>query len=104
MEQNALSEQQAQALDLEKFNREDETKRYIAELQAETSRIQKENNDRGVENDSDDFARFEAELGVKKQALSNDMDKHNDIMDRKDKEIDIKRKQANKPAISNKKQ
>ena len=103
MEQAALTEQQAQALDLEKFNREDETKRYIAELQAETSRIQKENNDRGVEDDSDDFSRFEAELGVKKQALSNDMDKHNDIMNRKDKEIEIKRKQANKPLVNNKK-
>ena len=96
MEQQALEKQQEQSLDLEKFNREDETKRYIAELQAETSRILKENGDEGLEND-DDFKKFEAELGIKKEKLSNDMKMHNDIMLRKDREIDIKRKQANKP-------
>ena len=96
MEQAALTEQQTQALDLEKFNREDETKRYIAELNAETSRIQKESGDDGTEND-DDFKKFEAELGIKKESLSNDMKKHNDAMLRKDKEIEIKNKQANKP-------
>lgn len=98
MEQQAIQMQQAQNLDLEKFNREDETKRYIAELNAETARIQKENNDRGVENDDDDFGKFEAELGIKKQALSNDMIKHGDNMMRKDKEIAIKGNQANKPS------
>jgi hypothetical protein len=95
MEQAALTEQQAQALDLEKFNREDETKRYIAELNAETSRIQKESGNDGTEND-DDFKKFEAELGVKKESLSNDMKKHNDSMVRKDKEIAIKSMQAKK--------
>lgn len=96
MEQQAQTEQQAQALDLEKFNREDETKRYIAELQADTARINKENSDRGVDNDESDFAKFEAELGVKKDSLANDMIKHNDIMSRKDMEIGIKNKVANR--------
>ena len=96
MEQEAQTEQQAQALDLEKFNRTDETQRYIAELQADTARINKENSDRGVDNDDNDFAKFEAELGVKKESLSNDMIKHNDSMSRKDMEIKIKNKVANK--------
>jgi environmental stress-induced protein Ves len=96
MEQQAQTEQQAQALDLEKFNRTDETQRYIAELQADTARINKENSDRGVDNDDNDFAKFEAELGVKKESLSNDMIKHNDSMSRKDMEIKIKNKVANK--------
>ena len=100
MQQAAIEKQQEQSLDLEKFNREDETKRYIAELQAETQRIQKENNDRGVENDNADFAKFEAELGLKKEQLSNDMKKHNDNMMRKDKEIAIKNKQVNKQISS----
>ena len=98
MEQQAIQMQQAQNLDLEKFNREDETKRYIAELNAETARIQKENHDRGVDDDHDDFGKFEAELGIKKESLSNDMIKHNDNMSRKDREIDIKNKVANKPS------
>ena len=99
IEQQAIQEQQAQALDLEKFNREDETKRYIAELQAETSRIQKEQGDSGIEND-DDFKKFEAELGIKKEQLSNDMKKHNDNIAIKEKEISIKKAQANKKPSS----
>lgn len=99
MEQEAIQKQQEQNLDLQKFNREDETKRYIAELQAETSRIQKEFGDAGVEND-DDFKKFEAELGIKRQSLENDMTKHNDQMSRKDKEIAIKNKVANKKQVS----
>ena len=102
MKQQALSEQQAQSLDLEKFNRTDETNRYIAELQADTARINKENSDRGVDNDESDFAKFEAELGIKKDSLTNDMIKHNDIMSRKDMEIGIKNKVANKNIISKK--
>lgn len=97
MQQAAIERQQEQNLNLQKFNREDETKRYIAELNAETQRINSENNDKGVEND-DDFKKFEAELGIKKEALSNDMKKHDDNMSRKDKEIAIKNKVANKPA------
>jgi len=99
MEQEAIQKQQEQNLDLEKFNKEDETKRYIAELNAETSRIQKESGDEGVEND-EDFKKFESELGLKREALANDMKKHNDNMARKDKEIAIKKKQANKTNTS----
>ncbi len=99
MEQAKMDKQVEQNLELEKFNREDETKRYIAELQAETQRIQKSLNDKGLEGD-DDFRRFENELGIKRQAQDNDMKKHNDLMKRKDKEIEIKRKQANKPSSS----
>lgn len=98
MEQAAIEKQQEQNLDLEKFNREDETKRYIAELQAETARLNKENSERGVDTDEEDFRKFEQELGIKKEQLSNDMKKHNDNMSRKDKEIAIKEKQANRPA------
>jgi len=100
LEEDKRREEEVIRVDLEKFNREDETKRYIAELNAETSRIQKENNERGVDNDDNDFAKFEAELGIKQNAQSNDMKKHNDIMSRKDKEIEIKRKQANKTSMS----
>jgi hypothetical protein len=96
-EQAAIEKQQEQNLDLQKFNKEDETKRYIAEMQEETKRLQMKNADRGVETDDDDFAKFEQELGVKKQALSNDMTKHRDNMSRKDAEIAIKNKQANRP-------
>lgn len=101
LEADKLKEEEAVRVDLEKFNREDETKRYIAELNAETSRIQKDQGDAGVEND-DDFVKFEAELGIKKEALSNDMTKHNDNMSRKDKEIAIKNKVANKPIAASK--
>jgi len=101
-EQAALTAQQEQAIDLEKFNREDETKRYIAELNSETQRINKDFNDDGVEND-EDFGKFEAELGLKNKALDQDMTKHKDNMSRKDKEISIKNKIANKPDSSGKK-
>lgn len=96
-EAQALKDQQEANLDLQKFNREDETKRYIAELNAETQRLNKENADRGIEDDRADFEKFEKELGVKERALDNDMKKHNDNMKRKDREISIKQKQANKP-------
>lgn len=97
----AEKEQLEQTIDIEKFNKEDETKRYIAELKAETDRIKKENAEKGLESiDADDheMEKFEAELGIKKQGLSQDMTKHKDIMSRKDKEIAIKKKAANKPA------
>ena len=99
MEQAQMDKQVEQNLDIQKFNKEDDTKRYIAELQAETQRIQKDFNDKGLEGD-DDFRRFENELGIKRQAQENDMTKHKDLMKRKDKEIEIKRKQANKPSSS----
>ena len=86
-------------VDLEKFNRTDETTRYIAELKAETDRLKLDNDERGIisaKQDNDDLAKFEAELGIKKEGLENDMKKHNDLMSRKDKEITIKEKQVNK--------
>lgn len=98
-------EQIEQKIDLDKFNREDETKRYIAELKEETNRLNQENKDKGIEapdTDDKDFEKFEAELGIKKNAQSNDMKKHNDVMSRKDKEIAIKNKVANKPAPTSK--
>ena len=97
LQQQALEKQQEQEFEAAKFQREDETKRYIAELQAETQRLQKKTGYESIEKE-EDFKKFEAELGIKKEQLSNDMKKHNDIMARKDKEIDIKRKQANKSA------
>lgn len=102
-EQAAIEKQQEQALDLEKFNREDETKRYIAELNAETARIKEVNSQRGVEGDDKDFAKFEAELGLKKEQLSNDMKKHNDNLNIKKEEVSIKKKAANKPVSSSNK-
>lgn len=109
-DQNKMMQQQQAAIEAKEqrdevrsayeFDKEDETKRYIAELKAETDRINKENADKGVEVDDndDDYEKFKAELGIKEKGLSNDMKKHNDQMARKDKEIAIKQKQANKPA------
>lgn len=100
MEQMAIQEQQRANLDLEKFNRTDETTRYIAELKAETERLNMEQSERGVisaQEDSDDFVKFEAELGLKKENISNDMKKHDDLMSRRDKEIGIKQQVANRP-------
>ena len=101
LEETKRLDEENKRIDLEKFNRTDETKRYIAELNAETARIQKEQGDTGLEND-DDFERFEEELGIKKQALSNDMLKHNDNMSMKDKELEIKRSQAAKASQTKK--
>ena len=108
--QAQLAQQEAQfkeqeARDAYEFDREDETKRYIAELQAETQRIQKENADKGIEapEDDADYEKFKAELGIKEKGLNNDMQKHRDVMARKDKEIAIKQKQANKPAATSSK-
>ena len=103
MEQLALQEQQRANLDLQKFNRTDETQRYIAELKAETDRLKMENEARGVDidDDSNELLKFEAELGIKQESLSNDMQKHNDLMSRKDEEISIKNRVANqKPSSS----
>tara|TARA_R110002012_G_scaffold59232_1_gene154652 strand:- start:45 stop:2435 length:2391 start_codon:yes stop_codon:yes gene_type:complete len=76
------------------FAREDDTKRYIAELAAETARIQKDNGKEGGVENEDDYRKFEAELGIKNRSLDQDMVKHKDQMSRKDKEIEVKRKQA----------
>ena len=83
-----------------KFEKEDETKRYIAELKAETDRLKMLNDDNGVEdidNDDEGVDKLEKELGIKNRALDQDMAKHNDVMSRKDQELSIKRTQANKP-------
>ena len=91
-------------IDLEKFNRTDETTRYIAELKAETDRLKMDNEERGIisaQQDNDDLMKFEAELGLKKEGMQNDMAKHKDLMSRKDKEISLKEKQVNKPNTTN---
>jgi hypothetical protein len=100
----AEKEQLEQTIDIEKFNKEDETKRYIAELKAETDRINKEMNEGSEDPDVDDkdFEKFKAELGIKEKGLSQDMKKHNDVMSRKDKEIAIKSKAANRQVNSKK--
>ena len=104
MQQQAMQAEQAANLDLQKFNREDETKRYIAELNAETIRItedQKAAGAQSIDDDTEGLAKFEAELGIKNKALDQDMIKHNDSMSKKDKELAIKSKQANK-SVTNK--
>lgn len=91
-------------IDLEKFNRTDETQRYIAELKAETERLKMDNEERGIisaQQDNSDLEKFEAELGLKKKGMENDMSKHKDLMSRKDKEISLKEKQVNKPNNNN---
>ena len=93
-------DENSKRIDLEKFNRTDETTRYIAELKAETDRLKMDNDERGIisaQEDNADLAKFEAELGIKEKSLQNDMSKHNDLMARKDKEISLKEKQINKP-------
>ena len=103
--EQALAMDDAQKrIDLEKFNRTDETTRYIAELKAETDRLKMDQEERGVisaEADSEEFEKFEAELGIKQKSLDNDMSKHNDLMSRRDKEIAIKKDQAKKTNTNN---
>ena len=99
-EQQAAKDKQEQDIDLMKFNKEDETKRYVAELKAETDRLKMLNDDNGVEdidNDDEGVDKLEKELGIKNRALDQDMVKHKDVMSRKDQELSIKRTQANKP-------
>lgn len=103
MEQQAAKELRDEERSAYEFDREDETKRYIAELKEETDRIKMANEENGVEmpdDNDDDYEKFQAELGIKEKTLSQDMKKHNDQMVRKDKEIAIKNKVANKPAPS----
>lgn len=101
-EQQAQKEKMEQDIDLAKFNKEDETKRYIAELKAETDRIKIDNDARGVEapeedkNDELEYEKFRKELNIKQQSLDNDMKKHGDNMSVKERELSIKKTQANK--------
>ena len=63
-----------------------------------------DNEERGIisaQQDNDDLMKFEAELGLKKEGMQNDMAKHKDLMSRKDKEISLKEKQVNKPNTTN---
>ena len=88
---------------LSQFIREDDTKRYIVELQEETKRIKEQlalRNVIDVDDDENEFRKFEAELGVKKEALSNDMKKHDDNLSIKKEEISIKKKQASQKQLS----
>ena len=97
-------DENAKRIDLEKFNRTDETTRYIAELKAETDRLKMDNEERGIisaQEDNEDLAKFEAELGIKKESLDNDMAKHKDLMSVKNKELSLKEKQINKSNKTN---
>jgi hypothetical protein len=100
-------EQLEREIDIQKFNKEDDTKRYLGELKAETDRINKSNEENGIsdggeDNDDLELKKFEAELGIKDRTLNQDMKKHNDLMSRKDKEIAIKRTAANKKPTTSK--
>lgn len=98
----AQKEQADRDMEEDHFTRSDETDRYIAELKADTEKLKQDAADNGVESpetqeDDKDFEKFSKELDIKQQNLDNDMSKHRDNMQRKDEEISIKRKQANKP-------
>ena len=98
-QQQAMEVQQAQMQkEDDKFQQEDETKRYIAELKAETDRLNILSQERGVEQEDteEDLAKFEKELGIKTRALDQDMEKHRDNMSIKEKDLSIKKTNNNK--------
>ena len=98
-QQQAMEVQQAQMQkEDDKFQQEDETKRYIAELKAETDRLNMLSQERGVdqEDTEEDLAKFEKELGIKTRALDQDMEKHRDNMSIKEKDLSIKKTNNNK--------
>jgi hypothetical protein len=101
---NELLANSKQEIEMEQFNRTDETKRYIAELQAETDRIKMEQSEQDIiktDDDSEDekeFDKFQQEMKFKYGKESNEMIKHKDLMNHKGKELEVKKKQANKPA------
>lgn len=109
MMQAEAQAKRAEEVELYKFEKEDDTKRYLGELKAETDRIKKESEAKGIESPESDredreYQKFKSELGIKQEGVAiqrkaqdNDMKKHNDVMARKDKEIGIKQKQVNKP-------
>ena len=102
MEAQAEKEGSDRQMENEHFYKEDETKRYLGELKAETDRINKLNEDNDVsspetEIDDRDFEKFSKELDIKQQGLDNDMSKHRDNLGIKEKELTIKKKAANKP-------
>lgn len=93
---------------IDEFNQTDETKRYVAELQAETDRIKISNSDKDIivneddEKDELDYIKFKEEIGLKYKQTDNDMKKHKDNMEVKDKELALKKKQINKPSSTKK--
>ena len=106
-QQKQFEQQQQQAMEIQqaqmqkeddKFQQEDETKRYIAELKAETDRLNILSQERGVEQEDteEDLAKFEKELGIKTRALDQDMEKHRDNMSIKEKDLSIKKTNNNK--------
>ena len=101
-QQQAQAAEMAQAekeFEMSKIDKQDDTKKYIAELQEETKRIKMANEAAGMESiddESKEIEKFEKELGIKNKALDQDMKKHNDIMSRKDQELSIKKSQSNK--------
>jgi len=105
--QNQRQEDTKNQIELHKNDSKNETDIYIAELNAETNRINKEQEGSGESNvnpDNDqetnriELEKFKSELGIKQESLDNDMKKHDDVMKRKDKELKIKEKAANNPA------
>lgn len=90
-------------LEIEQFNKTDETKRYIAELQAETDRLKIEQSRKDLVKTEDDsnedaeYEKFQQEMHLKYGQMNNDMSKHRDLMNHKSKELEVKKKQANKP-------
>ena len=114
-EQKQLQQVQAEAKQKEaidaaredaKFIKEDGTKRYIAELKAETDRINKEfsDSDGDVEKDDDalEYEKFAKDYEVKNKALHNDMTKHKDNLKHKEKELVVKKMAANKKPVASK--
>ena len=93
-QQQAAQIQEAQmAKEEANFQQEDETKRYIAELAAETERLNIISKERGVEQDDteEDLIKFQAELGIKNRGLDQDMEKHRDNIAIKEKDLKIKK-------------
>jgi hypothetical protein len=117
-DQNKALQDQAQKLEAKEFaeraqeqknfDTEDNTKRYIAELKAETDRINKANENKGIEapteekNDDLEYEKFRKDYEHKNLLANNDMSKHNDLLSIKEKELVIKKKAANKPATVSK--
>lgn len=95
---NKIQYETEQEIGIKQFEREDETKRYIAELQAETARLKESNGDI-IEDDADnlyaesgtsEYDRFSQEMRFKEKEMDNDMKKHKDNVKLKEKDIAVK--------------
>ena len=92
----------ANQIKIDEFNKTDETKRYVAELQAETDRLKISNDNNDIiqteddEKDISDYQKFQEEMSLKYKQTDNDMKKHNDNMKVKEKELSLKGKQISK--------